>query len=58
MGSDGIAPFILNLGARWGEWSVAGPRRFIFWGMTSWYPKGESKTISRLYGPKRRHYSD
>jgi hypothetical protein len=58
MGSGGIVPFIPNLGARWGERSVSGPRRFIFWGMASWYPKGESKTIPRLYSPKRRHYSD
>jgi len=54
MGSGGIVPFILNLGARWGERSVSGP---IFWGMAYWYPNGESKMIPRLYSPKRRHYS-
>jgi hypothetical protein len=43
MGSGGTVPFILNLGARWGEKSVSGPRRFIFWAMASWYPKGNRK---------------
>jgi len=33
MGSGGIVPFILNLGARWGEKSVSGPTRFIFSGI-------------------------
>jgi len=58
MGSGGIVPLILNLGARRGERSVSGSRRFIFWGLASWYPNGESKTIPRLCSPERRHYSD
>jgi hypothetical protein len=58
MGSGGIDPFILNIGARWGERSVSGPSRFIFWGMASRYPNGESKTIPRLYSPRRRQCSD
>jgi hypothetical protein len=58
MGNGGIVLFILNLGDRWGERLVSGPRRLIFWGMASWYPKGESKRTPRLYNPKRCHYSD
>jgi hypothetical protein len=27
-GSGGIAPRILDLGTRWGEWSASGPGRF------------------------------
>jgi len=29
--SRGIAPFILNLGARWGGWSASRPGRFTRW---------------------------